>query len=242
MDGDKIDADAAHKISNAIGIPHDIYEISHNDNEFNNIEIVRTIIEHNNGDYKINANDVRKRCYFSDLNKIDIEIKSWVSEVARANYYKKFGLKKMPNKLSERQMTSMYKIFTTQRKLVKQTDKLFKNYVEKIKFHSMPKGYDESDMYLWEFRYSAWGGNVITAQHSYSNEIFIPYNNRYLLNLMLKAPLEKRITDEFHEDLISFSNSIISNTGITITNWNETKKRQYLEKLYFIIHSLFKFM
>jgi hypothetical protein len=103
----------------------------------------------------------------------------------------------------------------------------------------MPKGYDESDMYLWEFRYSAWGGMVITLQHTYSSVIFIPFNNRNLLNLMLQAPLRKRITDEFHEDLIKRANHKISETGITITNWNETKKRMYVEKAYFKLHSLF---
>lgn len=240
MAGDKIDADAAHKIANEIGIKHDIYEIDENDNAFENIELFRAIIEHNNGGYTVNKNDVRKRYYFAQKKLFNVEIKSWISEIARANYYKKFGTKKMPKHLSPRHMTSMYKIFTTQRSLVKATDVQFAKFINKTGFHKFPKGYDESDMYLWEFRYSAWGGMVITSEHSFSNEIFIPYNNRLLLDYMLSAPQEKRISDKFHEDIIKYANKKIDDCGITITNWNETKKRMYLEKIYFKVHSFFK--
>ena len=240
MEGDKIDAEAAHKIADEIGVQHDIYEIADNDEAFEKIDAFRAVIEHNNGGYKVNKNDVRKRYYFVREKLFDVEIKSWISEIARANYYKKFGLKKLPKHLSPRHMTSMYKIFTTQRRLAKETDAVFAAFIDKTIFNKLPMGYDESDMYLWEFRYSAWGGMVITSEHSFSNEIFIPYNNRLLLDCMLSAPLQKRISDEFHEDIIKYANKKIDDCGINITNWNETKKRMYLEKIYFKVHSFFK--
>lgn len=241
MHGDKIDSDAAHIIAEHLGIKHTVFNISENDSDFPDIESHKAVLEHNLGNYKCNDNDIRKRAFFSDQKPFDVEIKSWVSEIGRANYYKKFGLKKMPEKLSPRQMTSMYKIFLTERKLAKKTDLIFEEFIEKSKFNNLPSGYDASDMYLWEFRYSAWGGIVITSEHSYSNEIFIPFNNRLLLDLMLKAPKDKRISDEFHEDLIKFGDPRISELGITITNWNETKLRQKIERLYFLIHSFIKF-
>lgn len=237
MDGDKIDADAAHSISNHLGLEHNIFYISDNDSDFQNIDIMRAVIEHNNGGYRINDNDARKRFFFNNSFPYDVEVKSWVSEIARANYYKKFGLKKMPLHLSPRNMTSMYKIFLYQRKLARETDSIFAEFIEKSDFNNIPEGYDASDMYLWEFRYSAWGGQVITSEHLFSNEIFIPYNNRNLLNLMLTAPQEKRISDQFHEDLIRYGNKKISDTNITITNWNETRLRMYVEKMYFLINS-----
>ena len=239
MDGDKIDAEAAHKISDSIGVDHSIINIPSNDFDYLDIEDYRAIMEHNLGGYKLNDNDVRKRIYFNNTDLYDVEIKSWISEIARANYYKKFGLKKMPDVLTARNMTSMYKVFLHDRKLVKETDKVFEDYIIKTGFNNLPGGYDASDMYLWEFRYSSWGGMVISLEHSFSYEIFIPYNNRLLLELMLQAPLKKRITDEFHEDLIAYNNKAISETGITITNWNETKKRMYIEKLYFLLTSKF---
>ena len=240
MHGDKIDADAAHKIAEEVGINHQIISISENDEDFEDLEIAKAILSHNKGGYKTNSNDVRKRIYFAKNSQF-VEVKSWISEIARANYYKKFGVKKMPKHLSARNMTSMYKIFTTQRKLARKTDIIFRDFIDRVGFNSFPEGYDESDMYLWEFRYSSWGGMVITAEHSFSNEIFIPYNNRRLLDEMLRAPLSKRISDEFHEDMIREGNSKISDLGITITNWNETKKRQFFEKVYFKINSFLPF-
>lgn len=241
MFGDERDAVAAHEIAKHIGVNHSIINISENDSDFKNINIVREILQHNNGNYKLNDNDVRKRAFFAENHLFDIEVKSWVSEIARSNYYKKFGLKKMPKHLSARNMTSMYKIFLWQRHLANKTNKVFARFIKKTGFHNLPNGYDESDMYLWEFRYSAWGGMVITSEHSYSNEIFIPFNNRKLLEIMLRAPKKKRINDQFHHDLISFGNKKISETGITITNWNETKKRMKIERLYFLLNSILPF-
>lgn len=241
MEGDKIDADAAHTIAEHLEIPHTIFNISQNDEDFADCDLDshREILKHNLGNYRCNPNDIRKRVYFDKHHPFHLEIKSWVSEIGRANYYKKFGLKKMPARLSARNMTSMYKIFLTERKLAKQTDSIFREFIEKSKFNEIPAGYDASDMYLWEFRYSAWGGMVITSEHSYSNEIFIPYNNRLLLNMMLTAPKEKRISDKFHEDLIDFNDPMISETGITITNWNETKFRRIIERGYYLLSSFF---
>ena len=245
MAGDKIDAKAAHAIAEHIGINHIIYDISEQDADFKDIEIVRAVLMHNNGGYHVNNNDVRKREFFRNLlsngDRFDVEIKSWVSEIARANYYKKFGLKKMPKHLTPKHMMSMYKIFLWERKLAADTCAVFREYIDKTKFHQIPDGYDESDMYLWEFRYSAWGGIVITSEHAYSYEIVIPYNNRILLNRMLQAPKQKRIDDSFHDDLIRKANSGISETGISITNWNETKVRMHVERLYFLINSQLPF-
>lgn len=237
MDGDKRDAYAANKICSHLGLEHKIFNIPENNNEYEDINIIRAILLHNNGDYLVNENDLRKRCFFCRNFPYDVEVKSWVSEIARANYYKKFGLKKMPKKLSAKNMTSMYKIFLYQRSISNRVSKIFEEFIEKSNFNNFPKGYDASDMYLWEFRYSAWGGQVITSEHSFSNEIFIPYNNRKLLDLMLKSPKDKRISDDFHGDLIRYANSKIDETGINITNWNETKPRMVIEKVYFIINS-----
>ena len=237
MHGDKIDADAAHKIADHIGIDHVIYNISEDDADFEEIDDIKHILSHNKGGYRTNPNDARKRCYFLNDSSFEVEVKSWVSEIARANYYKKFGKKKMPKHLSARNMSSMYKVFTIQRGLLSKTDKIFKDYIKKTGFNNLPNGYDESDMYLWEFRYSAWGGMVITMEHSFTNLIFIPYNNRLLLDTMLRAPLEKRISDTLHEDIIRRANEKVDELGITVTNWNETKKRQLMEKTYFAINS-----
>lgn len=92
-------------------------------------------------------------------------------------------------------------------------------------------------MFLWEVRYGSWGGQVITSEHKYSYDITIPYNNRNLIELLLSLPLEKRINDQVHQDLIACMNPLIDQTGITITNYNETSVRMWKEKLYYLVNT-----
>lgn len=239
MPGEQIDADAAHKIAEAIGAEHRIDYISSNDQDYQDIEAFREILKHNYGNIgRNNANDVRKRVFYTQDGhcKFDIEAKSWVSEVGRANYYKKFGFHKMPKRLNARQMTSMYKLFVHNRKLVLETDAIFKQYIKDTSFDDI-FNYDSSDMFLWEMRYGGWGGQVITCEHRFAFDITVPYNNRLMMEAFLTLPLEKRISDQAHYDMIRNLNPIIDQTGITIVNYNETKKRMYKEKLYYLVNT-----
>ena len=241
MYGESIDANAAHEIAKIVGVSHNIYKI---DKEKFSDELflkIREIMAHNYGDIGYpNNNDVYKRMFFFDTDEFDIEVKSWVSEVARANYYKKFGKKKMPKTLTPRNMSSMYKLFLHNRKLLSKTDKVFGEYLKNTCF-KFNECFDESDMYLWEFRYGAWGGLVITCEHLMSYNITIPYNNRKLLDLLLKTPLESRIKDDVHNDIIKLMNKKIFDNDINIVNYNETKTRMIIEKLYFNINSILPF-
>lgn len=235
--GEQIDAEAAHKIAAAIGVKHRIDKIPVDNADYPDIEIVRRLIQHNFGHIgKQNENDVRKRIFYQSAPYFDVEVKSWVSEIARANYYKKFGFKKMPSKLTPRQMSTMYKLFTYNRLQLYETDKIFRKYKKDVHMDDV-FNIDASDIFLWEVRYGSWGGQVITCEHKYSFDITIPYNNRKLIELMLSVPKQKRISDQLHEDLIKKLNSQITKTGITITNYNETKKRMWFEKIYFLINT-----
>lgn len=236
MAGDKIDAEAASRIAESIGVTHNTYVISESDSDFPQADNIRKAIIRNYGYIgKPNENDVRKRAFFYDTKEFDVEVKSWVSEIGRANYYKKFGLKKMPKRLRPRDMTTMYKFFSYNRLSALKTDKIFKKYIVKTQFDDL-YNYDPSDMYLWEFRYGAWGGLVITSEHRVSYDITIPYNNRLIMKEFLKLPLEKRIKDIPHYDIIKLMNRKIDETGITIVNWNETEKRKKLERLYWFVN------
>lgn len=235
---EKLDADAAKSICKAIEVEHKTYDILPIANEYADFETTKTILQYNM-DYigKNNINDICKREYFSNIDDFDVEVKSWVSEIARANYYKKFGKKRMPKSITPRRCSCMYKIFLHNRKLLRYTDKIFEEYISKTDFENHIFNYDWSDLFLWEIRYGSWGGLVITSEHKYSYDITIPYNNRKLLELMLAVPLEKRRKDILHNDLIKIMNSKIFETGINIVNLNETKLREICEKCYFNINT-----
>lgn len=239
MPGEVIDAEAAAKICQAVRVPHRIDRISDTDGDFPDIEEFRAILAHNFGNIgPNNPNDVRKRVFYTDPAHctFDVEAKSWVSEIGRANYYKKFGFKKMPRRLSPRQMTTMYKLFLHDRKLAAETDDIFRQYIADTDFDGICN-YDASDMYLWEMRYGSWGGQVITSEQRFAFDITIPYNNRLLMDIFMTLPIEKRISDQAHRDMIRQLNPAIDQTGITITNYNETKSRMYKEKLYYLVHT-----
>lgn len=242
MPGDLPDANAASEIAKELGLYHEVYTVSNSNEEFPDYDLHAMIQRHNMGEHHINDNDIRKRIWFDQNAPVKVEIKSWISEIGRANYYKKFGLRRMPKKLSPRHMTSMYKLFTTQRKLAKDTDRIFANYIQEMHPNGFPQGYDASDMYLWEFRYGAWGGLINTCEQSYAYEIFMPFNNRKLLKLMLSAPLQKRKSNQLHEDIWIAANPNTRALIKPVVNWNETKKRMYMEKAYFLVHSFFKLL
>ena len=239
---ERIDAEAARIISASVNVEHKIYDISDDPNKCEMFDAVRRVLEFNCDFVGVpNSNDVCKRAFFANNNDFDIEVKSWVSEIARANYYKKFGKKRMPKDISPRRCSSMYKFFLHNRKLLYETDGIFLEYIQKTQLQENLNNYDWSDMFLWEIRYGSWGGLVLTSEHKYSFDITVPYNNRELLRLMLAVPLEKRRKDDLHRDLIAKMNPEVDMPGITITNLNETKFREICEKLYFNINSWLPF-
>lgn len=94
-ESEQVDADAAHKICEALGLSHKIYSISENDEDFKDLEDIRKILRWNSGDIRDNnRNDVRKRAYFCEIDDFDIEVKSWASEIGRSYYSKRFHGKK----------------------------------------------------------------------------------------------------------------------------------------------------
>jgi len=89
--GEKIDCDAASKIADNVGIMHEVHDIP-KEMPVDVFEDIHQIICHNYGNIgRRNKNDVNKRMFYLDDFQHDIEVKSWVSEIGRANYYKKFG-------------------------------------------------------------------------------------------------------------------------------------------------------
>ena len=233
---ESVDAEKAAEISSAFGVPHADYNVSENNLDFNYFDLYKLVFECNDGfigHYK--DNDVRKKITLINNNVCDVEVKSWVSETIRAYAYKYYGRKKFPKTLKPRDYTSLYKVILN-RKLCNQTDKYFKEYIEKTELHKHIYNYDETDFFIWEFEHGKKCSLDIGVMRS-CFDITIPYNNRALLDLLLRVPLKDRISDCHHLDMKKLMNEKLYNMNIRVVNLNETKKRKKLINLYYIFNT-----
>lgn len=238
-EAEQVDADAAKAICNALGLEHKTYVIPENESEIEDVPETGKLLRWNTGDIRnSNANDIRKRAYFRKNFDYDVEVKSWASEIGRAYYSKRFnGRTNFGQIPTPRKMTTCYKFFFHDRKLVKETDQVFAEYAEKYFQSDKTHPVEWQDQFFWEFRVPSWNGLVITGEHRYSFDITIPYNNRLLLNLLLSAPLESRINDEVYKRIRAKMNSQIDATGIAVQNLKHTKRREKAENLYYLINT-----
>lgn len=241
-EAEKVDAEAAEKICKLLGLKHRTYQISDEDSAFDDIEILRAILKRNCGEIgENNKNDVRKRAYFVSHHDFDVEVKSWVSEVVRAYYNKRFIKKNFPKYPTARYLTAMYKVFFWQRRLVRETDRQFQRYLNEYYTQDIFEKISWTDLIFWEYRVSSWNGLVISNEHSLSFDITIPYNNRILLQTLLGTPLEKRMNDQCHKDIQKLMNKKIAESGILVTNLKHTQRRAQFEKLYLSVQTKIPF-
>lgn len=240
-ESEEVDAHAARKICEALGLKHTIYEISENDEDFAELPTVREILNWNTGNIRYShPNDVRKRIFFADTKDFDVEVKSWASEIGRAYYSKRFnGRTDFGDAPTPRKCTTLYKFFLHNRKLVKKTDQVFADYLERYFKRAPENPIEWQEQFFWEFRVPSWNGLVITGEHRYSFDITIPYNNRKILELLLSAPIQMRLHDDIYRAIRQKMNPAIDETGIAVTNLKHTKNRERLENLYYILNNLF---
>ena len=241
-EAERVDAEAAKEICQSLMLKHRIYQIPEQDSDFQDTEIWRAILRRNCGEIgENNANDVRKRIYFTEHHDFDVEVKSWVSEIVRAYYNKRFMKKNFPPYPTARYLTAMYKVFLGQRRLVRQTDQHFQDYLDEYYTKDVFDKVNWTDLIFWEYRVSSWNGLVISNEHSLSFDITIPYNNRILLQTLLGTPLEGRIHDQCHKDIQKLMNQKIADSGISVTNLKHTERRARAEKFYLAVQTRIPF-
>lgn len=239
---EKVDCDAAHELCRALGIEHQQYLIPYSDEEVEDIEIWRELLRYNCGCIgDCNRNDVRKRAFFAKRADFDIEVKSWVDEIGRARYHKRFGKRGFPQKPTARYLSSLYKPFIWQRLLLIKTDKVFSKYLEEYYSDGVFDLVPWWDLIYWEFEWGAAEGAFLTGEHLLGYDITIPFNNRRVLELMLSVPLEMRITDEIQKRIIHEFNEEIEKTGIHVQDVSHTDRRAQLERVYLEINTRLPF-
>lgn len=234
---ESVDAEKAEMISNHFGVPYRKYIVPENNSEIEDFETYKKIFAYNGGNIGSNSDsDVRKKITLIKNDVCEVEVKSWISETIRAYAYKYFGRKKFPKSLSPRNYTSLYKIFFMNRKLAVETDRCFETYLKETKLKEQLFNYDESDLFVWEMMHGGKCGSDIGVMKS-CWDITIPYNNRRLLDTLLRVPLEKRINDDLHLDMKKELNKELYEMNIRVINLNETKLRKKLINVYYVVNS-----
>lgn len=237
-----VDAEAAQKICKALGLEHILYKISNEDADFKDIEIYRDILEYNSGCIGgNNKNDVRKRVYFLDKDDFDVEIKSWVGEIGRERYSKRYLKRKFPRRPTPRYCTTLYKVFFEDRKLVRDTDAIFREYIKDYLNEEDCSKLDWQNLFYWEFSWGSGEGVFMTGEQLFAYDITVPYNNRHLVNLLLQAPRNYRYDDKLQQDVVIKNNSELENLGIHIVDVNHTHTRAKIERVYLELHTRFPF-
>lgn len=234
---ESVDAEKAKEISERFNVPWKKYAVPEKNEEVKDFDIFKQILEWNDGGIgTYSDSDIRKKITLINDYECDVEVKSWISETVRAYAYKYFGRTSFPKKLSARNYTSLYKIFVLNRKLAYETDVIFKNYWAHTHLKEHVFNYEETDLFVWEMMHGAKCGLDIGVMKT-CFDITIPYNNRKLLDLLLKVPLEKRLSDQLHLDLKRVMNEELFSMNIRVVNLNETNLRKKMVNTYFIINS-----
>ncbi len=238
---ESVDAEKAEEISGHFNVKHTTYQIPDNNAEVPNFELYKKIFEHNDGNIGYcKDNDVRKKIVLINSDTCDVEVKSWISETIRAYAYKYFGRTSYPKSLSPRNYTSLYKIFLLDRRLARETDAYFAEYLKNTDLKNHLYNYDESDFFVWEMMHGGKCGLNIGVMKQ-CHDITIPYNNRRWLDTLLRVPLEYRISDKHHMDMKKLMNEELYDMGIRVVNLNETKLRKRAINMYYIINSHISF-
>lgn len=234
------DAAAAEKIAKAFNVKHNVFNIPENNTDLEDYDLKVEIQAHNSGYVaKRKDNESRKRIYLEQNCGCDVEVKSWASETIRCYWYKHYGRKSMP-KLSPKLYRNLYKIFITNRSLAHKVDKAFEEYLEKFEYYDIPACYPPADIHYNEVTWSSWGGMNI-SEMKYCFDITIAYNNRQFFDLLFRAPLEKRISDEHHLDMKKYLNRDLYDMNIRVVNMKETDFRAFALNVIFTINSILPF-
>ena len=143
-------------------------------------------------------------------------------------------------KLSGKLYRNLYKIFLFNRTLAHKVDNVFKDYIERFNYDSIPEIFQPADIFFWEVTWGSWGGANISEMRI-CFDITVPYNNRKFLDLMFRVPLEKRISDQHHLDMKRYLNKELYDMNIRVVNMHETDFRARMLNLVFTINQLLPF-
>lgn len=235
---EKVDCDAAAEICSKMGFEHTTYDIPTDKETYPDYDLAEAILCVNSNRRYFNHNDIMKRIYFRKLDNIEVEVKSWTSEIGRAYFYRRYGVQRMQKSFTPRMVNVMNNIYLLSPRLMYDTDEVYREYLEKTKLKENLYNYNWTDMIELEMRDSRWGADVISCEHYFSNDVTIPYNNRRISDLMLSVPLEMRIASRTHIEFTKLLCPEIDALNIVVKDINHGKKRMWMDKIYYFVSSV----
>ena len=119
-------------------------------------------------------------------------------------------------------------------------DKVFAEYIKDFEYDKSPDCYPTADIHYNEVTWGSWGGMNI-SEMKYCFDITIAYNNRQFFDLLFRAPLEKRISDQHHLDMKKYLNPELYDMNIRVVNMKETDFRAFALNVIFTINSILPF-
>ena len=241
-EGEAIDAAAAEQIANAVGVSHMTIPVELSSDETAECDDIGTIIEYNMGSIgRIKDKEIKKRVFFLHHSFFEVEVKSWVDEIGRARLHKRYLKRTFPRRVRPRYLTTIYKFIPFNRKLVRETDRVFKEFLDKYYSKEVFDCIPWWDLLYWEYTWTASEALHLFNEHMLTADVTIPFNNRNLLKLMLSVSLDKRISDSIQIDVIDRLLPIINQTGIHVKDFGWNKKREVSERIYWEIQTKLPF-
>ncbi len=232
------DAKAAKNICDFLGLKHTFYEIPSDNEEIEEFDFWKKLIEHNtNYIQSIADNEVRKYVYLYKLNAYDVELKSWASEVARVFLERKYKMK-MPKRLTERHFSIFQTRYFLHPILLKKSDKVYYDFMRKTDLLTTKFNYEHTDLFYWEVRMGAWGTAVVSSQKLF-HCVTMPLNNRKLLEIFLSFPHELRKRDQVHKWVMELANKKVLEAENDVKNLYFHSYRIWMEKIYYIYRTFF---
>ncbi len=233
------DAEAAHNICHELSLPHTIYKIPETISNDDDFELFKQIVTRNCSNISTpKDNEIRKYIYLSTLNDFEVELKSWASEIGRAFWERRYGIK-LPKKLTSRHLSIFQTRFFAEPLLLKKSDKAYKAFMEKSKFVYPMFNYENTDIFYWEYRFGSWGTIVTTGQNIFNFEVTMPMNNRKIMDMFLWYPHNFRKSDGVNKEIIKTNNPKLLEVGNRIHNDYLNIKRLLLESVYYYYRTIF---
>ncbi len=237
-DTEVVDSLAARKICERIGIEHKIYKIPSDNSEIKDFEVLKAIIDHSMGyTMGLSNHELRKYIYFYRENNINVEVKSWISEIVRVFFDRKYGIR-MPSKLTPRHYSIFQTRYFLSPLLLRKSDRIYKEFIQEFGLQEKAFNYEHTDLYYWEVRMSSWG-MLVTTSLDICHRLTFPFNNRELINMLLSMPRDRRLKDQMHDDIIKYANNDIYDMDVRIENNYFKSRRIWLEKMYYYFRILF---